>query len=69
MHGSVPQVRFPLFHQHDCLGILWAENTARKGRNSFRRNWVNWQAQLHLGQSVIIEPGGGKSYLAPSRNA
>ena len=23
------------------LGILWAENTARKGRNSFRRNWVN----------------------------
>jgi len=28
-----------------------------------------WQAQPGLGQSVIIEPGGGKSYLAPSRNA
>jgi len=26
-------------------------------------------AQPRLGQSVIIEPGGGKSYLAPSRNA
>jgi hypothetical protein len=25
-------------------------------------------AQPRLGQSVIIEPGGGKSYLAPSRN-
>ena len=22
-----------------------------------------WQAQPRLGQSVIIEPGGGKSYL------
>ncbi|HKR30850.1 MAG TPA: hypothetical protein VJT08_10240 [Terriglobales bacterium] len=28
-----------------------------------------WQAQPRLGQSVIIEPGGGKTYLAPSRNA
>ena len=27
-----------------------------------------WQAQPRL-QSVIIEPGGGKTYLAPSRNA
>src|SRR5262249_44992479 len=34
MHGLVPQARFPLFHQHDCLGILWAENPPRKGRNS-----------------------------------
>jgi hypothetical protein len=26
-------------------------------------------SQPRLGQSVIIESGGGKSYLAPSRNA
>jgi len=33
------------------------------------RRRAAWQAQPRLGQSTIIEPGGGKSYLAPSRNA
>src|SRR6516225_3098025 len=46
MHGSVPQVRFPLFHRHDCLAILWAENTSVSGGTHVRRNWVRASRRL-----------------------
>ena len=42
MHGSAPQVRFPLFHQHHCLGTLWAENTSGDSESA-----ASWPKRHH----------------------